>query len=55
MPHGRRAVKIKRAHIEPRDPISSGTWEVEVTVVVDAGTADEALAKVAGALKEEKR
>jgi hypothetical protein len=54
MPDGRGAVKIKRAHIKPRDPISSGAWEVEVAVVVDAGTADEALAKVAGALKEEK-
>jgi hypothetical protein len=54
MPHGGE-VKITRAHVEPRAPISSGLWKVEITVVVDAGTADEALSKVAGALKEEER
>jgi hypothetical protein len=46
-------VKIRRAIVEALDR-TSGLWEVEVTVVVDARNADEALAKVAGALKEEK-
>jgi hypothetical protein len=47
-------VKIRRAIVETLDRTNE-LWEVEVTVVVDAGTADEALAKVAGALKEEKQ
>jgi hypothetical protein len=47
-------VKIKRAIVEAFDR-NNELWEVEVTVFVDAGTADEALAKVAGALKEEKQ
>jgi hypothetical protein len=45
-------MKIRNANVEPRDPISSGVWVVDVAVVVDAATADEALSKVAAALKE---
>jgi hypothetical protein len=47
-------VKIKRAIVEALDRTSE-LWEVEVTVVVDAETADEALAKVAGALRDDGR
>jgi hypothetical protein len=45
-------MKIKNAKVTPRDPLSSGTWVVEVSVAVEAGTADEALSKVARALRE---
>jgi hypothetical protein len=45
-------VRIRHAKVSPRNPLKSGTWSVELAVDVEAGTADEALTKVARALRE---
>jgi hypothetical protein len=45
-------MRIRRAKVAPRDPLKSGKWSVEAAIDVEAGTADEALSKVARALRE---
>jgi hypothetical protein len=46
-------MRIRHAKVAPRDPLKSGKWSVEAAIDVEAGTADEALSKVARALRDD--